>query len=91
MGTRRMGPVLYLQALATRTKLISQEGSQYSLVTRLACHAYHDISLFFFKANQFTIAINSPHDLIFQHGQDLPPAKLLLTDDTIAVACAEMR
>lgn len=47
--------------------------------------------IFFFKANQFTIAINSPHDLIFQHGQDLPPAKLLLTDDTIAVACAEMR
>ena len=89
MRARRMGPVLYLQALATRAKLISQEGSQYSLVTRLACHAYHDISFFFFKANQFTIAINS--DLIFQHGQDLPPAKLLLTDDTIAVACAEMR
>ena len=89
MRARRMGPVPYLQALATRAKLISQEGSQYSLVTRLACHAYHNISLFFFKANQFTI--NSPHDLIFQHGQDLPPAKLLLTDDTIAVACAEMR
>lgn len=92
MSTRRMGPILSCAVTYKRLLRGLNESAKKAVNTAesLDWLAMRTIHFIIFLQSNSIYNSNNRHDLILRHERDLPPAKRSLTDDAIAVACAEM-